>query len=226
MNSRLLALIPAHNEAERISPVITAALQYLPVLVIDDGSNDDTQAVAEAAGARVLRQTPNQGKGQALKTGFRRALDENIDAVVMLDADGQHDPAEIPAFLQAWRESGADLIIGARDYRRMPPVRRLSNSLGRILFSWALGRYVPDNQSGYRLVSRRLMQVSLESAHGGFEFEVDMIVLCVQRGWPLDWVKIRTIYGDEKSHIHPARHVSSFLSLVWETRKTIRENKG
>jgi glycosyltransferase involved in cell wall biosynthesis len=222
MNDCILALIPAHNEAPRITPVIAKTRSHLPVLVVDDGSSDNTADIAQAAGARVLRQTPNQGKGQALKTGFRRALDEDCAAVLMLDADGQHDPDEIPAFLQAWRERGADLIIGAREYRLMPLVRRFSNTIGRILFSWAVGRPIRDNQSGYRLVSRRLIQACLESKLGGFEFEVDMIVIAIQRGWALDWVNIRTIYGSEKSHIHPLKHIQRFSKLVWDTRRAMK----
>ncbi len=225
MNELILAIIPAHNEAPRLSPVIAKTLPHLPVLVIDDGSSDNTQDIAQTAGARVLRQTPNQGKGQALKTGFRRALDENCAAILMLDADGQHDPDEIPAFLHAWRERGADLIIGARDYKLMPPVRRVSNTIGRVLFSWAVGRPIRDNQSGYRLVSRRLAQACLDSKLGGFEFEVDMIVICIQHGWALDWVDIRTIYGDEKSHISPLKHIQRFIKLVWDTRRAMKSKR-
>jgi glycosyltransferase involved in cell wall biosynthesis len=222
MTEKILAVIPAHNEAPRIRPVIEKTLVHLPVLVVDDGSSDSTSEVASSAGAQVFRQFPNQGKGQALKAGFRRAMEEDYAAVLMLDADGQHDPTEIPAFIQAWHERSADLIIGARDYRLMPPVRRASNTLGRALFSWAVGRTIPDNQSGYRLISRRLVQASLESKQGGFEFEVDQIIICIQRGWSLDWVGIRTIYGDEKSHISPLKHVPRFLNLVWLARKTLR----
>jgi glycosyltransferase involved in cell wall biosynthesis len=223
MNDNILALIPAHNEAPRITPVITQTLKHLPILVIDDGSSDGTQAAAVAAGAQVLRQEPNQGKGQALKAGFRRALELGCSAIVMLDADGQHDPAELPAFLQAWQARGTDLIIGARDYHQMPFPRNFSNTIGRVMFSWALGQPVRDNQSGYRLVSRRLMEAALESRLGGFEFEVDMIVICVQRGWSLDWVDIRTIYGDEKSHITPLKHIQRFTKLVLDTRRAMRQ---
>jgi len=222
MNDPILALIPAHNEAPRISPVISRTLAHLPVLVIDDGSGDNTAEIAQAVGAQILRQTPNQGKGQALKAGFHRALDEGYAAILMLDADGQHDPDEIPAFLQVWREHGADMIIGARDYRLMPFPRNFSNTIGRVMFSWAVGRPIRDNQSGYRLVSRRLMEACLESKLGGFEFEVDMIVICIQRGWALDWVDIRTIYGDEKSHITPLRHIQRFVKLVWDTRQAMK----
>jgi glycosyltransferase involved in cell wall biosynthesis len=85
---RVIALVPAYEEGPRIGRVVEAALRHLPVLVVDDGSTDDTAAVAEAAGARVLRQVPNAGKGAALRAGLRVALDEGWDAVVTLDADG------------------------------------------------------------------------------------------------------------------------------------------
>lgn len=219
----ILALIPAHNEAPRISSVIQGALCCLPVLVVDDGSSDDTAAAAQQAGAEVLRQTPNQGKGAALKAGFCRALEEGYDAVLTLDADGQHDPAEIPAFLQKYAASQPDLLIGARNFKQMPFTRRLGNTIGRSIFSWAVGQPIRDNQSGYRLISRRLMEASLESSHGGFEFEVDMVVVCVQNGWKLDWQPIRTIYADEKSHISPVKHVSRFLHLVRSTRRAMKQ---
>ena len=93
----LIALIPAYQEGPRIGSVVEAARLLLPVVVIDDGSRDDTAQRAEAAGATVLRQIPNAGKGAALRMGFRYALDRGVAAVITLDADGQHDPAEIPS---------------------------------------------------------------------------------------------------------------------------------
>ena len=217
-----LALIPAYNEAGHIAQVVTGASAHLPVLVVDDGSRDDTAARAEGAGATVLRQIPNQGKGTALRAGFRWALERGYATVVTLDADGQHDPAEIPNFLDAYDGRGADLIIGARDFSRMPPVRRLSNTLGGWAFSWAIGQPIRDNQSGYRLISRRLLEAILTSDEAGFEFEVEMIVICVQRGFKLDWVPIRTIYAGEGSHIRPWHHTLNFTRMVWQTRKSRR----
>lgn len=220
-----LALIPAYNEGSRVAAVVRAALQVLPVLVVDDGSSDDTAAQAQAAGAEVVFQRPNQGKGAALLTGLRLALERGYDAILTLDADGQHDPAEIPAFLAAYTERGGDLIIGQRNFNDMPAVRRASNTLGTRLFSWALGQPVPDNQSGYRLLSRRLASALLASGQvkeRGFEFEVEMIVTCVQLGYQLDWVPIRTIYAGEKSHISPLRHVLKFVQVSLRARQQMR----
>jgi len=218
----VLALIPAYNEAERIVAVIEATRAQLPVLVVDDGSTDDTARLAERAGAMVLRQVPNQGKGAALRAGFRWALVHGYDAVVMLDADGQHDPAEIPLFLESYRERGADLVIGQRDFSQMPFPRNLSNRFGTWLFSWALGQHAPDNQSGYRLLSRRLIEATLESREQGFEFEVEMIVTCVLEGYRLEWIPIRTIYAGEKSHIRPLPHIRHFMRITANTRQRVR----
>src|SRR5215212_5808697 len=98
----VLALIPGYQAGPWIRRVVTAARAHLPVVVIDDGSTDDTAVEAEGAGAIVLRQVPNAGKGAALRVGFRHALGAGADAVVTLDADGQHDPEDIPAFLAAF----------------------------------------------------------------------------------------------------------------------------
>jgi glycosyltransferase involved in cell wall biosynthesis len=218
----LVAIIPAYNEALRIEFVIIETLKHLPVLVVDDGSDDDTSQVSEQKGADVLLQKPNQGKGAALKAGFKRAIEQGFEAVVTLDADGQHDPAEIPKFIQSYEDTGADLIIGARDFSEMPLVRRIANGLGRHSFSWAMGETILDNQSGYRLISRRLMQDLTEIEQEGFEFEVEMIVSCVQHGYDLEWVEIRTIYAGESSHINPIKHLINYISLVLSTRRSIK----
>ena len=218
----IVALIPAHDEAPRIGPVVRAATKHLPVLVVDDGSSDATADVAAIAGASVLSQYPNQGKGAALRAGFARAIADGALAVVTLDADGQHDPAEVPRFLEVERERPAELIVGKRDFGRMPLVRRLSNTAGTILLSSAVGRWIPDNQSGYRLVGRRLMAEMLASHEDGFAFEVEMIAVCLRERWPIRWVPISTIYGDERSHIQPLRHLREFMAVARRARRIAR----
>jgi len=217
----VLALIPAYNEGHHVAGVVRRAAQFLPVLVVDDGSTDDTAAQSEAAGALVLRQSPNQGKGAALMKGFRWAIEHEYEAVVMLDADGQHDAGEIPSFVEAYKNQQSDLVIGKREFSHMPWLRRITNTLGTWMFSWAAGQYIADNQSGYRLLSRRMIEAALQSRETNFEFEVEMIVLCIQKGYKLTWVPIRTIYGDEKSHIRPLRHALHFIRMVLQTRRAI-----
>ena len=222
MTNKILALIPAFNEEKRVAQVVIGAKAYLPVLVVDDGSSDSTALQAETTGAIVLRQSPNQGKGNALRSGFSYALEQGYQAVITLDADGQHDPDEVPKFIQAYENRGANLIIGQRDFSQMPPLRRLANSVGQWSFSWAVGQKIPDNQSGYRLIDRKMMAAMLSSQEGGFEFEVDMIVTCIVGGMHLDWVTIKTIYGGETSHISGTDHTLNFVRMLWGTRRRMR----
>ena len=232
----VLAIIPAHDEAGRVGRVVAAlTAQGLPVLLVDDGSSDGTGAEAAAVGARVLRLEPNRGKGAALKAGFREGLGMTVEtgrpaagwaAFLTLDADGQHDPAEVPEFLEVWERTGADLVVGMRDYRDMPRIRWFTNTVSRLLFSWALGRSIPDNQSGYRLHSRRLAEVALSSQEEGFAFEVEEIAICVGRGYDLAWVPIQTIYGTETSDIRPWTHFSSFVRVTRRARRRMKEERG
>ena len=219
---QVMVLIPAYLEGPRIAPVVDAAGCYLPVLVVDDGSTDDTAVRAEAAGAIVVRQVPNAGKGAALRAGFAYALDRGVDAVVTIDGDGQHDPNEIPTFLAAYERAHAELVIGRRDFRSMPLVRRVSNTLGRVVISAAVGQDVPDNQSGYRLIGRPLMAALLDSRESGFEFEVEMIARALALGASIEWVPIRTIYAGEPSHIRPWAHFTSFLRVARAARRIVR----
>jgi len=225
---RIVALIPAHDEGPRIAVVVEATAQHLPVVVVDDNSADETAAQAEAAGATVLRQAPNAGKGAALRAGFQFALDSGFEAVVTLDADGQHDPSDIPRFLEAYTAQAAarpGLIIGRRRFAEMPLTRRLSNVVGGVVLSAAVGRWIPDNQSGFRLVGRTLMREMLESVESGFEFEVEMIARWIALGRPIRWVPIRTIYLGETSHIRPWRHLTGFIRATRGARAILRRGR-
>lgn len=223
---KMMVLIPAYKEAARVGAVVRASLPYLPVLVVDDGSPDDTSEVAREAGAEVIRQEPNQGKGAALLNGFKHCLARGVDAVITLDADGQHDPAEIPAFIAEFERQKADLVIGKRDFSKMPFPRNITNRIGTWSFSNAMQRYIPDNQSGYRLHSRRLIESALESREQGFEFEVEIILRCVLEGYQIAWVPIRTIYNRvQNSKITPLRHVWHFYRVVARAARLIRAQK-
>jgi glycosyltransferase involved in cell wall biosynthesis len=213
-----------------VASVVEGTRAYLPVVVIDDGSTDDTATRAEAAGATVLIHRPNVGKGAALRVGFRHALANGAPAVVTLDADGQHDPAEIPRFLEAFGDAATEaarpeLVIGRRDFSSMPLLRRLANTLGGWVFSAAVGQRIADNQSGYRLIGRRLMTALLDSDEPGFEFEVEMIARCIAMGLPIAEIPVRTIYAGEASHIKPGAHLRDFLRVSRAARCIVRGSR-
>lgn len=221
---RYMAVIPAYNEAEHIAQVVRSTRHFIRVLVVDDGSTDDTAQLAAAAGAEVLRQSPNHGKGAALRAGFLYALELGCEAVITLDGDGQHDPREIRKFLSMYAVRSPDLIIGQRDFSQMPLSRRIANTTGRWLLSWAMHRPIPDNQSGYRMLSCNLMMKLLESTESGFEFEVEMLVTCLKQHFDLEWVQISTIYAGESSHIQPLAHISNFMRMVWITHQRMQHS--
>jgi glycosyltransferase involved in cell wall biosynthesis len=221
----ILALIPAYNEERHVGDVVRRTLPFLPALVIDDGSIDETARAAETAGARVLRQETNGGKGAALARGFREGVAGGYRAVVTLDADGQHRPEEIPRFIDAFDHGLGELVIGYRDFRRMPPARRFGNTTGTWLLSAAIGRRVRDNQSGFRLLAAPLLG-ALAVTRSGFEMEVEMIVDAVTRGFRIAWVPISTIYGDEESHFRPLRDSVRFLGMVVHAARRRRNSRA
>jgi glycosyltransferase involved in cell wall biosynthesis len=156
----ILALIPGYQEGPRIAAVVEGARAHLPVVVVDDGSTDDTAAQAEAAGAFVIRQVPNAGKGAALRTGFRHALEHDAPAVVTLDADGQHDPAQVRAMLTEFDSGRWDVLIGSRyvvsrRYAGVPFGRRLGMMMFSTIVGLVAGRRVYDTTSGLKVIGRQ-----------------------------------------------------------------------
>jgi glycosyltransferase involved in cell wall biosynthesis len=215
----VLVLIPARNESRTIGPIVEAVRARLPVLVIDDGSVDDTAGRARQAGAEVVSHPVNLRKGAALKTGFKWALKAGYGTVITMDADGQHDPADLDKLLEANRSQRAGLIIGERDFSRMPWPNRFTTPLGAGMLSWALGTPVTDNQSGYRLLTKDLLErMTLRS--DGYEMEVEMIWEAIRLRIPIVWVPIRTIYfPDRQSGFRPFRDTLLFLRMVWRIRR-------
>jgi glycosyltransferase involved in cell wall biosynthesis len=211
----ILALIPAWNEGARVGSVVAETRKHLSVLVVDDGSLDHTAAAAEEAGATVISHSRNRGKGVALTTGFDWGLSRGYEGILTLDADGQHDAADIPSFLDAYQNNEGELIIGKRDFTAMPFPRGYTNPFGSWLLSLALEEHIPDNQSGFRLHDRSLLEV-LDLTTTGFELEVEVIIQAVCQGMRIGWVEIRTIYGiDKRSYFHPLKDSARFLGMVW-----------
>jgi glycosyltransferase involved in cell wall biosynthesis len=213
------AIIPAFAEERFIGDVVRGVLSHLDrVIVVDDGSGDGTAALAEAAGAEVIRHRSNRGKGAAIKTGLNRGL-SNYSHFLLLDADGQHDPAEIPVFLNAARDTGAKLIIGNRmgNIESMPAARRWTNQF----MSWQVGRLcgrsLPDSQCGFRLAHRDLVPLLLAS-NNGFAFETESLLLASQHGFRIEFVTVRAIYHHKQSKIRPIRDAIQYLKLLRKYR--------
>ena len=209
------ALIPAFREEKHIAGVVEEVRKYLgDILVIDDGSGDRTAEIARVAGARVLVNEKNLGKGGTLAVGLDALFGEGFDAVVCLDADGQHLPAEIPRFLEAAEK--ADLVVGNRmaDVKDMPFARLWTNRVTSWILSRLSGVRVPDTQCGYRLVRREAWRgVTVVSRN--YDFEGEMIVAMGRKGFRVTSVPVSTIYGDEVSTINPVRDTVRFFKMVW-----------
>ena len=190
--STLIAIIPAFNEAATIADVVERAVGYLPVVVIDDGSTDDTAARAEAAGAEVIRHPRRLGKGQALRTGMAAAAVRGASAVVTLDGDGQHDPADIPR-LRAAAGSPEALVIGGRLGTSGGFVRERLNAVrvAGFFMNWVTGLSVEDTQSGFRLYPLGLVR-ELPTRRGGFVFETEVLVAAARRGVTVREVPVST----------------------------------
>lgn len=213
---RPLMLVPAHNEARFIHGVVKAlkALGH-DVVVIDDGSLDDTAAQAKAAGAIVVSTGRKSGKGNALRQGFAYALKENAKAVITLDGDGQHAPSDIAAFLNQYEQTKADVINGNRlnDPKGMPLIRLLTNKFMSAIISSICHQRIADTQCGFRLMTRAVLeQVTLECAD--FEIETELLIQASKKGFRIENVPIETIYGDETSKIHPMRDTWRFIKYI------------
>ena len=215
---KVAALIPAYREERFIADVVRRTLQQLPwVLVVDDGSDDNTATLAQAAGAEVILHPQNAGKGVALQTGLRDLVMRGYDYIMILDADGQHLPEEIPRFLEAAEARGTKLIVGNRMHhtREMPWQRRWTNRFMSSQISLLCGQSVPDTQCGFRLIHRDLVPRLLggrRTSH--FEYETEMLVLTSWNRQEIGAVPISTVYGEETSSISPVRDAVRFFRLM------------
>lgn len=213
---RVLVIIPALNAAPYIGKVIQECLTVVErVVVIDDGSTDGTATVAREAGADVVSHPTNRGKGGALKTAFAYALEHGFDAVVTLDADGQHLPREIPKFVAAREQTGAHLVIGGRAhlFQEMLPRRRFANRMSSYFIAKVSKTGVTDSQSGFRLYSADLLRnVRLHSE--GFDLESEVIVRAGCGGFKVITIPINLGFVDGLSTSH-YKPMKDSLRIAW-----------
>lgn len=216
---RTAILIPAFNAADTLPDLLQRLQKYVhaeDVIVVDDGSTDNTANVARGYKVRVLQHDRNYGKGRALRTGFDHVTrSSNYDAVVTMDADLQHRPEELPLFISLRESQGFDLIIGCRERwgTAMPLHRKLSNTITSSLVAARTGIAVKDSQCGYRLIARSVLQ-SVRTGSDGYEAETELLIKAARQGFRLAFVPIKTVYANEKSSMTNFRTTLRFLNVL------------
>ncbi|HSR10246.1 MAG TPA: glycosyltransferase family 2 protein [Thermodesulfobacteriota bacterium] len=195
------AVIPAYNAETSLGNVIDRTREHVHrVIVVNDGSTDSTEDVARGRGVEVVSLSSNKGKGYALRRGFSQALTNGCRAVVTLDADGQHDPEDIPNFLGAHESDCQAILIGTRMAQadRFPRQRYYSNRTAAFFISKALGQYLEDTQCGFRLYpAESLRAIPLTTSR--FQTETEVLLRAVQRGIRLSSVPVKNIYPNGNS---------------------------
>lgn len=213
---KLCVVIPAFNECNFIYRLVSETHNFMrDVIVVDDGSLDNTFEEAKRAGAIVLRHNINKGKGKALKTGLEYALSKNYDAVITLDGDGQHNPSDIVSLIHCVEKTGADIVIGTRyrNSKNMPLVRIFTNITSSLFISFLVQRHLTDVHSGFRLIkSKVLRNIYLKKEH--FDFDIELILKAVRAGFKIAEVNIQTIYGTEKSKINPIADTLRYFNTI------------
>jgi glycosyltransferase involved in cell wall biosynthesis len=216
---RVEALIPAYNEAATIEQVVRGVLPFVEkVTVVDDGSVDGTAEAARRAGAEVIARMRNEGKGAAIREGLRGLLSGPCTHVLLLDGDLQHVPDEAANLLAVARDSGADLVIGERQFDRgaMPASRYHANRIGSLILSWFVGTSVRDTQCGFRVFSADALR-PLRLNGQGYEIETEMLVKLRRRGGRIASAPVTAVYGAARSKLRPVRDTTRtcFLAVYY-----------
>lgn len=218
-------LIPVYNSTQHLRELLNRINEVrkqesgwrFPVIIIDDGSQPPVQEFAlEGLEVQRIRHEENQGKGAALRSGFKYFLNNReIRAVLALDADLQHLPEHIPAFLRKFEEGGGDVIVGSRQRnpKVMPLHRIVSNSLTSKIISAMIGQKVEDSQCGFRLYSRRALE-NVMPGENRFHLESEFLIRSGWKKFRIASVPIRTIYNDVPSAIRNIPDTLNFISLI------------
>ena len=230
---KIAVIIPAFNPGDALKQTIAGVRKAISggdIIVVDDGSTDNTAEIAREEKVILLSHPQNRGKGEALKTGFKKALELQKEAVITIDADGQHDPRFIPQFLRVGGRGDYDIIIGSRmGYtENMPFPRFLSNKITSFLVSWLAGQRIEDSQSGYRFIKTDVLRnISLSTSR--YETESELLIKAGAMGYRIGAIKIDTIYGEQRSFVHPLLDTIRFVILILKCliyKKEIWEGSG
>jgi glycosyltransferase involved in cell wall biosynthesis len=212
----ICVIIPTYNESRAIADLINQITELgLEVIIIDDGSVDDTVKIATGCGARVLVNLKNMGKGASLIKGYNFALERGFDAVVSMDGDGQHSPDDLSAFIQKAQSSQSVLIVGNRMglAKGMPVLRRVTNNLMSKFISLIVKQHIPDTQCGFRLVKKELLkQIDLSTSK--YETETEVLIKAAHLGFKIESIPVKTIYSGQKSQINPLIDTLRFLRFM------------
>jgi len=215
----ILIVVPAYNAAGTLPQLIArckGSAPELSIAVVNDGSTDSTTEIV--AGLDVIRlvHEQNRGKGEALKTGFDYARQEGFEAVITLDADLQHAPESIPAFIDLYRTGEYDIIVGVRTITLsvMPFTRWLTNKTTSWIISMMAKQRVTDSQSGFRLIATETWH-RIPLATTGYDLESEILIKAGKAGYRIGEVPIETIYTGSKSYINPLADTWRFVRLVW-----------
>lgn len=215
-----LAVIPACEEGATVAEVVSETLRYCPVIVVDDGSTDDTACHLEQFPATILRNEANCGKAYSLWRGFTHALEQGVEAVISLDADGQHAPGEIPRLIEAARAQPGAIILAARQrgHEHAPPLRRFANRMADFWISWAAGYPISDTQSGFRLYPADLLRqlhLPVDQRHS-FVFESEVLIEAARLGVQTRTIGIDAIYPPSRrpSHYCAGRDTLRIVRMV------------
>lgn len=195
---KVIAVIPAFNEGTRVANVVRDAKRYVnTVIVVDDGSSDQTADIAEKAGALVLRHVENCGAGAATMTGIRAARRLGAESLITIDADEQHDPADIPELLRPIAEKKADIVFANRfgQRNRIPVIRRFFNSIGNFITFFATGKWVHDSQCGYKALGPQAIN-DIDIRMSGYEFCSEIVRESAHRHWRIAQVPVKVVYSE------------------------------
>ncbi len=205
---KIIAIIPCLDEANFIGDVVSSAAKFVDtVIVIDDGSKDDTARVARNAGAEVISHPGRRGAGAATRTGFETALRYGADIVVTLDGDGQHDPSEIPVLVQPLMEGKADITIGSRFLREATVSRYRKFGIDVITWLYNVGHKskIDDAQSGFRAYNKKALS-RINITYAGFGFSIETLVQARKHGLIISEAPVSCIYHGSGSTEHPIKH--------------------
>ncbi len=222
IRSQTAAVIPAYQDEKHIGDIVRRTRERLDyVLVIDDGSSDQTAQRAREAGAEVIVHDQNRGKGEAIKTGLGQGIGREVAWMILLDSDGQHLPEEIDRFLSAAASATRPtFFIGNRmnDVARMPFIRRVANRYMSNRITRRCGQKIPDTQCGFRMVDRQLIPELLGGGNH-FDYETEVLIIASRKGYTIESVSITTVYSDQVSKIRPLRDALRFFKLMSRYRK-------